>query len=139
MELPIKVEGILFAKVENDFKFLILKRSKEEGNYWQPLTGTVSDDESLKQTLLRELDEELGIKNIKSIVKDVYHFNWEWDGEVYLEFVYGIELYLDQEIKLSQEHSEFKWVKYETAVEMIKKENNKKAFAEFNKIVMQSN
>lgn len=136
MELPIKIEGILFSREKGEYKFLILKRSKKEGEYWQPLTGTVNDDESLKDCLKRELKEEVSIDKIISIIDDVYHFNWEWDGEVYLEFVYAIELEPGQQVKLSEEHDDYAWVTFDEAINKLAKDNNKKAFQEFKKKVM---
>lgn len=136
MELPLKVEGIMFCKRDGEYLFLILLRAKEDGAYWQPLTGTVRDDESLKDCLKREVKEETAVTDIVSIIDNIWHFHWEWDHEMYLEFVYGIEMKPDQEIKLSEEHRDYAWLSFEDAIGKLSKENNKKAFMRFKEKVI---
>ena len=129
MELPIKLEGILFAKENNFYKFLILKRTLEEGGYWQPLTGTLKDDESVLDCLYRELEEETGVREPVNLIKDVTTFDFvdKYNRRV-LEFVYGVELTLDQKITLNpEEHSEYKWVLLDEALEVLKHDSNKNA------------
>ncbi len=62
MELPIKTQGIIFKKENDIIKYLLLKRTEKDGGFWQPMTGTLNDGESLKECLMRELEEETGIE-----------------------------------------------------------------------------
>lgn len=132
-ELPIKVEGILFAKVGNEYKFLILKRTPEDGNFWQPLTGTVNDGEKLSDCIKRELQEETGLIDPTDITNEIWRFDWKnKKDETIIEFVFGIELNANSPVKLnSSEHSEYKWCNFNEAMKLLGRDNNKKAFEIF--------
>lgn len=137
IELPIKLEGILFARTNNEIKYLVLHRRPEEGNFWQPLTGTLESNESIIDCLYREIEEELGLNKteIVDLTDEVYRFEWKRGDQTILEFVYGVELSFDQNITLSSEHDEFKWCSFDEAISILGRDNNKKAFKAFqNKI-----
>jgi len=138
MDLPIKVEGVLFAIKDGEHSFLILKRTPEEGGFWQPLTGTVEDGERIQECLLRELKEETGIENPVKVTEKIWSFDWRnKHDEAIVEFVYGIELNPESEVTISPaEHSEYKWCSFDEAVELLGRDNNKKAFVQFKEKVM---
>lgn len=125
MELPIKIQAIVYCRGKNGHKYLIIKRSENDGGYWQPITGTVSEEESIIQSMLREIEEEVGIKDIIKISKQLYNFSWERDKQVYLEFVYAIEVKENASVKLSHEHVDYGWLDYDDAVEKVKYASNK--------------
>ena len=130
MELPIKVELFVCDRSEKDPKILLLKRSVQDGGFWQPITGTLEFEESLKDCILRELKEETGISNIRSISPEIYRFHWEKKGYTVVELVYIIDT-PEKDIILSHEHEDFKWVSIEEARTMLEKENNKNALERF--------
>ena len=134
MDLPIKLEGVIYSVKDGKYRFLILKRTPEEGGFWQPLTGTLEDGEKLSDCLLRELQEETGIKEPLKITGEVWRFDWKKGEYTIIEFVFGIELNGDEEIKLNpNEHSEDKWCSYDEAMQLLGRDNNKNAFREFKK------
>ena len=62
-ELPIKVQGIVYRQRRGgDVEILLLKRSEEDGGFWQMLTGTMEMNESVEECLVRELWEETGVR-----------------------------------------------------------------------------
>ncbi|MDD2274577.1 MAG: NUDIX domain-containing protein [Candidatus Pacebacteria bacterium] len=130
MELPIKVELFVCDRTEKEPKILLLKRSVEDGGFWQPITGTLEFEESLKDCAIRELKEETGIENIKSISPEIYRFNWEKNGQTIIELVYIVDTE-EKSVILSTEHSSFRWVSIEEAKDLLEKENNKKALGYF--------
>ena len=132
-ELPIKIEGVLFAKVGDKYKFLVLKRTPEDGDFWQPLTGTVNDGEKLAECLKRELKEETGINDLISVTDEIWRFDWKnKKDETIIEFVFGIELDANSQVKLNlSEHTEYKWCNFDEAMNLLGRENNKKAFDKF--------
>ena len=132
-ELPIKLEGILFTRVDDEIKYLVLHRRPEEGNFWQPLTGTLNSDESIIDCLYREIEEELGFgkTEVIGLTDEVYRFEWKRGDQTILEFVYGVELSFDQNITLSNEHDEYKWCSFDEAISILGRDNNKKAFEAF--------
>jgi len=99
---------------EKQNKFLIAKVRNREGWYfknmgpWEFVGGSLEENESLVDSLKREVFEEAGKINIE--VKDVINttiFNTASGCTVFL--IYFVK-YLGGELKQSEEHSEFKWV-----------------------------
>lgn len=135
MDLPIKVEAILFSKKDGGYKFLLLKRCPEDGGFWQPLTGTLEDGEKLMDCLKREILEEIGLEKIKNVTDEIFRFDWKnKKGQAIVELVYGVELNPDDQIKLSNEHTDYQWCDFDQALNIMEKENNKNSFKEFSKI-----
>jgi len=130
MELPIKVELFVCDRKEKDPKILLLKRSPDDGGFWQPITGTLEFEESLKDCAIRELKEETGIKNIKYISPEIYRFNWKKNGFTVVELVYMIDTE-EKNVILSTEHTSFRWVSIKEAKKLLEKRNNKEALKHF--------
>lgn len=140
--LPIRVNAILFSRAfstDKTIKFLIAKRSPEDGGFWQTITGTLEDGESRKNCLLREVHEELGLDLYSSkieILEDIYEFTWNKGEQVITEYVYGLyipdELFEKQKVLLSEEHINYGWYEYGQAIEILGKDNNKEALKRLN-------
>lgn len=79
IELPIKLEDILFARKGGEIKYLVLHRRPEGGNFWQPLTGTLESNESIIECLFHKIEEELGLSKTDIIkpTDEVYRFEWK--------------------------------------------------------------
>jgi 8-oxo-dGTP pyrophosphatase MutT (NUDIX family) len=134
MELPIKVQGIVFKRTNNAIQYLLLKRIKEDGGFWQPMTGTLNDGESLENCLIRELDEETGIKEYARIIKNVGKFEWIKPKKgTMIEYVFGIEVDKNIEVKISDEHDDFEWCAIDEALKKLEKRNNRNAFMTLDK------
>lgn len=124
------VAAVMYDK-DKDFHFLILKK-KGTWEGWQFVQGEKEKDEDWEDAVRREVKEETGLEceDVSKIdVKIDYWFKWE--GELIHKFLNYFLVKVDRtkEIKLSEEHSEHKWVDYETAYKEIKfnKEQFKKA------------
>ena len=126
-ELPIKIELIVFTRVTGILRFLLLKRSPEDGDFWQPMTGTLEINETIPQCRIRELHEETGIDEVVSITDEIYRFSWQKKDYTVVEMVYGVEV-SHQDVTLSQEHTEYRWCNFDETMQVLEKENNKKAF-----------
>lgn len=102
-------------------KFLLLKRASHKiyPGTWQMITASVEKDESTKQTAVRELFEETGMKASKFFsVPHVNTFYFDINDSVCLSPVFLA--YVDTEnVMISDEHTEYKWVTYKEAVELI--------------------
>jgi len=124
-----QVEVLVFKIVGDKTLFLMLKRNKEKGGFWQPITGGVEEGESLTQAVNRELWEETGISEYLRVINDVYYF--EFDTTEYgklKEYVFGIEVAPDINAKLSPEHTEMKWCTLEESIALLKYDDNKTGF-----------
>jgi dATP pyrophosphohydrolase len=129
--------AITFDK-DSAFHFLILKK-KGFWEGWQFMQGGIEKGESEEIAVLRELKEETTLDGtiVKKLdLKSDYWFDWE--GERVHKFVTFFLVKADKakEIKISEEHSEYKWVDYETALKEIKfnKELFVKAYKELKEL-----
>lgn len=128
-DLPVKVEAIVFYKDQDKTKhFLAIKRSKKDGGFWQPVTGTLEAFDDLKNCIFREISEEIGLakSDIVSISDCIYHFVWNKKniGEIN-EYVFAVEVKEMPQIKLSVEHVEYKWGTKDEIRNVFEMPNNK--------------
>ena len=133
-ELPIKVECIVFQENQkDDIQVLALKRSPEDGGFWQPITGTLHDGESLDECMIRELSEETSILVEHILEKRNFFYSFQFQkGTIWqTEFVSAVSVKPSTPIKLSAEHTEYRWVNIPDALTLFSKENNKNALLEF--------
>jgi dihydroneopterin triphosphate diphosphatase len=121
-------------------KILLLKRKKSLGGFWQPVCGKMERfDASATEAVLRECREEIGleIEQIKELYENVYsyeinkHYLTNKRMPKRTEFVFGAEVVkqfrLDISNNYDKEHTEFKWVSFNTALKMLKWDENKTA------------
>lgn len=123
-------------------EFAIFKRSDE--HYWQWIAGGGEDDETPLQASARELFEETGIREEAKLINLQYSafvpisefkehrllyekFNLLEIPEYYFAFEIT-----NEKICLSHEHTEFKWVDYENANELLHWQTNKNGLRELN-------
>ncbi|PIR03969.1 MAG: hypothetical protein COV59_02180 [Candidatus Magasanikbacteria bacterium CG11_big_fil_rev_8_21_14_0_20_39_34] len=107
--------------LEWDGKFLILLRrpEKHEGNKWDIPAGKVRLNETDKQAILRELEEETGYRGAEEeleLIRDhVFYFS-----DLIVEFpTFRITLQQPIEVRHSpQEHQKYKWVTAEECYAM---------------------
>lgn len=123
-------QGVVYRYRDHNLEFLILKRVPEDGGFWQAVTGTIENGESAQETLLRELKEEAGIANPMHVSQRLEEYHWE-NQETRLigrDQVYGVEVSEETLIHTDpKEHSEFRWLSVDQAVEALKYEGNKKS------------
>ena len=128
MELPIKVQGVIYAEENKQREYLLIKRCEKDGGFWQGVTGTVEEGELLVECLTREVEEELGIKREDGVEISQILQTIQWkkqNGFVTTEYVYAVKINRRQEIQLSDEHVEYKWCDFDEAYDTLEKENNK--------------
>ena len=128
MELPIKVQGVIYAEENKQREYLLIKRCEKDGDFWQGVTGTVEEGELLVECLTREIEEELGIKREDGVEISQILQTLQWkkqNGFVITEYVYAVKINRRQEIQLSDEHVEYKWCDFDEAYDTLEKENNK--------------
>ncbi|OGI18240.1 MAG: hypothetical protein A3J06_02315 [Candidatus Moranbacteria bacterium RIFCSPLOWO2_02_FULL_48_19] len=108
MQFYLTVKGI----VERDGKILVLKRSALDDHLpgvWETPGGGVDKEESPQEALKREILEETGL--VVTIGRPFNVFTFRKDTG---EFKVGITFlckYESGEVKLSEEHSEYRFIK----------------------------
>ena len=141
MRLPVQVQGILFRKINGEIQYLLLKRTPEKEDFWQPVTGGLEEGESNVEALKREVWEETGIKNAARIIEKVNYFEYSdahfIKGYDFIkEYVFGVEVHPNERIAIDRkEHSQFKWCSFQEALELLKWNENKKALSRLNEIL----
>lgn len=115
------VEAHIFRKIGNDLEFLLLKRASNEkySDLWQMVTGSI-ESESAYQTALREIKEETGLTPIKFwVVPNINSFYSTENDIIIMIPVFAAMVDKNAVVTISEEHTEFKWVKKEKALELL--------------------
>lgn len=112
-----------FRKKNIALEYLILKRSAEEivyANVWQCITGTIDNDETALQTVLRELKEETSLNYLKifNLPYLAQFFNYN-RNTVNFSPCFAFEIIDSEEVTISEDHSDYKWLKLEQALEYL--------------------
>ena len=122
-----KVEAIIYRiNDKNTPEFLICKRPPSWGGFWQFVTGKVDEGESLEDAVRREVEEEIGVTNIKQIKKTDISFSFKnYQNVEAIEHVFLVKLAQDTEIKLNHEFEEYLWLPYKDALKKLDWMNHK--------------
>lgn len=108
------------AVIEKDDKYLILKRSEEKDfapSTWETVTGRLDADESPIDGILREVEEETKLKVKVQYPLDVGFF-YRGGKEFPMVFISFYCKYLEGEVSITWEHSEYKWITLEEAIQL---------------------
>ena len=111
------IDAYVFNRKNKEIRFLLLKRAKTKiyEHLWQGVAGKIEAGETSWEAAIRELKEETGFEPVRMFVADHVSKFYEAHGDwVNLVPVFGIEVD-DEEVILSDEHCEFKWVDFNTA------------------------
>jgi 2-hydroxy-3-keto-5-methylthiopentenyl-1-phosphate phosphatase len=114
----VSVTTIPFRQTGDGPRFLLLKRTRERGGFWQPVSGKVLELEGTIQTACRELGEETGITCTKQAMDLAHRFVFYAGGNKYLVSSYALEVE-ESEVTLSAEHDEYRWTDYDEAVDLL--------------------
>jgi len=136
--MQIKSCGIIpFIKFNNSVKFLLIKH--KDSRHWSFPKGRVGVGENELETALRELKEETGIIECK-ILKNfelVDNYTFEKDNKKYTKSVkYFVGETKNSEVKLlKSELSDYRWLGFDEALELITHESTRKLFKGIKKII----
>jgi dATP pyrophosphohydrolase len=123
------IEAHIFRESEKGIEFLLLKRSKGQpySLLWQMVTGKIKSNEKAYQTALREIREETGLIPVQLwVAPTVNSFYEPKDEYICLLPVFAARVESDR-VKLSDEHTEYKWVDKITAQKLLAWEGQRKA------------
>lgn len=115
------VKGVIV----NGDKVLVLERGAG-GDFWEVPGGRVDGDESLHETLQRELKEELpNIENIRiGEVLDAHRLHKDIDGEISLTLIFfKVEADFSGDPKISEEHTAWRWATKTEALQLVGESN----------------
>ncbi len=132
VENEVSCGAIVFRK-DIESKFLLMHKRHPKGlqGYWSFVKGHIEEGEEETDTVLRELNEETGITEAKFIggFKEVIHFFYKRDEKLISKVIkYYILQVRTKNIKLSKEHDDSLWLRYEEALNKLKFKNDKEVF-----------
>lgn len=141
MRAPYQTLTILYKNEENKILFGIFYRNSHP--MWQFISGGGEDKETPIETVIREIREETSIiidkekiqqldaKSTIPVVNVTGEYTWGQEVFVVPEYAFAVEIKND-DIVLSSEHKEYRWVEYDEAMRLLKYDSNKTALWELN-------
>ena len=141
MRQPYQTLTILYRKTGEKVLYCVFLRNSQ--HIWQFISGGGEEGENLVDTVIREIKEETSlIVNKAGIIKldtqtSIPVINvtgqYTWGEDVYVipEYTFAVNVKNDN-IKLSEEHKEYRWAEFEEAIKLLKFDSNKTALIELN-------
>ena len=111
--------AIVFRMDGEQILYLLLKYG---AGHWDCVKGHVEPDEEEEETVLREAEEEAGLRDLELVPGFRERINYEFVREkdkVSKEVAFYIGHTKTSEIKLSVEHSDYKWLPYPQALKLL--------------------
>jgi len=133
------IQTYIFQRNNETTRFLLLKRTVDHGNFWQPITGGLESGENWHDAAVREVQEETGLCGKIEDLNYRHTFLvdpsfWKQHPEFAIKVNEETAFMMDatgidpNSIVLNpEEHDAYEWVDYETAMSRIIWEGNKKA------------
>ncbi len=106
-----KTYAITLGIINHNNKYLIAKRAETKNfspGQWEFISGFIDTKDSAEEIILRELQEELGVKGRILESGNVYSVTDAEARWIIVPFLVGVEI--DQINLNTNDHSEFKWV-----------------------------
>lgn len=127
--------AVVFRKENKKIKYLLIQY---KAGHWEFPRGMIEKGETLEQTARREIKEETGLKDIKFIegfkewIKFFFRRNEKTTMKIATFLLAKTET---EEIKLSQEHKDYVWLRYKKALKKLTYKNSKKILKKVNDFI----
>jgi dihydroneopterin triphosphate diphosphatase len=146
---PRSVQVVIFAETGRGVEYLLLRRIKSGGGFWQSVTGSLEEGETHAEAAVREVREETGISHhedelIPLGLTNVFEIAQEWRAKYAPGVTHNEEICFALKVEKCEaqidplEHEAWAWVDYDTALGMLYWESNKRAFAAAGRLVERS-
>lgn len=124
-----KVQVWIYTQLNSkEIQVLLLLTQPSRGSFWQPITGSVEEGETLATAALREAREETGFEFDQPLLDLNYDFIFQAREKKFHEFCFSIAVSKPESPVLdSHEHSDFQWVTSDHAMKILKHASNQEA------------
>jgi len=138
-----KIVEVVIFRMKAIPEFLVLKRSEDEDIYpglWQIVSGGIKRAEKAHEAAIRETLEEIGVKPKRlyntPLTNTFYFFT---NDSVNVSPVFAAEVDDGTDVRLSDEHEEYRWLKREEAVSLLVWPGQKEAIRIVNDYILTEN
>lgn len=139
MPVEFSAGAIIFRKEGDKVFYLLLHYpSESKKEYWGLPKGRIEKGENLEEAAKREIHEETGLKDIKFIdgFKEQEEYFFIREGKkIFKTVTFLLMETKTEEIKISWEHLEYKWLSYDEAKEQISFKNAKEILQKANDFI----
>jgi 8-oxo-dGTP pyrophosphatase MutT (NUDIX family) len=138
MPIEKSVGAVIFRKQNKKIYYLLLHY---HWGHWEFPRGLIKKKESLEDTARREIEEEVGIKDIKFIpgFKEWIKFFFKLKGKNIMKIAtFLLAETKTKKIKLSYEHKNYAWLEYEKALEQLTFKNAKEILKKANNFLIKN-
>jgi bis(5'-nucleosidyl)-tetraphosphatase len=115
--------AVVFHREDGKTKYLLL-HYHFKGDYWDFPRGNIEQGEQPMDAAKREIEEETGLKendiNFLPGFKESVKWFYSWKGvRRFKRATYFLAESKKKDVKISEEHVEFKWLPFEQALEQL--------------------
>lgn len=125
------VGAIIFRITHGQIEFLFMKY---RNGHWEFPRGKVEDDETERETMQREIEEETGVSQLRVIdeFRETMKFSYKAHGQelidrkrdkscmyIHKKAVFYLAEAIDEDVVISHEHQKFRWLAFEDGYEKL--------------------
>jgi bis(5'-nucleosidyl)-tetraphosphatase len=118
--------ALVFRTSKSGPLFLLLKYP---AGHWDFPKGNIEKGETPLETMQREVKEETGISHVKAVegFEHVIDYHYSRDGKrIHKQVVFYLAETKEENVTLSFEHQDYKWLDYDGAMKLVTYSNSKK-------------
>ncbi len=124
--------GAVIFRRDGEKKYLLLRY---ESGHWDFPRGAIEAGEKEEETVRREAKEETEISDLiflPNFREKIFWFYKKEGRTIYKEAIFYLAETKTEEVELSEEHIDFKWLPFEQAMDLITFPNGKKVLQKAN-------
>lgn len=138
MRAPFQILAVPYRFIKGELCFCVFRRA--DSDIRQFIAGGGENNEKPSDAALREIKEEANVtaekltelKSVAFVPAEIVTENMRthWDKNIFVIPEYSFAFECNADPTISREHSEYKWLPYDTARKLLKWESNKVAMYE---------